>query len=74
MLRSEVVQQVLNLYNKPRYLEIGVYDGETFNAVHAEIKVAVDIKFSFNLTEAKGKAKALGDNIHYHECHGDRFF
>ena len=45
--RVEVVQSVLNLFDDPRYLEIGVDSGETFRSVSAARKVAVDPHFKF---------------------------
>jgi hypothetical protein len=46
--RSGVVQAVLNLFEDPDYLEVGVNQGKTFNALHARSKVAVDPKFLFD--------------------------
>jgi hypothetical protein len=47
--RSTVIQALLDLFNEPRYLEIGVYRGATFRAVEATTKVAVDPEFAFAL-------------------------
>ena len=46
--RFDVIQRVLGLFGNPRYLEIGVDSGETFGAVSAAQKVAVDPNFKFN--------------------------
>jgi hypothetical protein len=52
MLRSDVIQSVLNLYNNPNYLEIGVNAGVTFLPLIAANKVAVDPDFRFSITDA----------------------
>ena len=49
--RSGVVQAVLDLFDQPDYLEIGVNQGKTFNALRARTKVAVDPKFLFDHKE-----------------------
>lgn len=46
--RNGVVQAVLNLFDAPDYLEIGVNQGKTFNSLVARTKVAVDPKFLFD--------------------------
>jgi hypothetical protein len=46
--RSGVVQAILNLFEEPDYLEVGVNQGKTFNALRARTKVAVDPKFLFD--------------------------
>jgi hypothetical protein len=45
--RSAVVQQVLNLFEQPDYLEIGVDQGKSFQSLSAARKVAVDPAFKF---------------------------
>ena len=47
--RSSVIQAVLDLFPEPRYLEIGVDSGDTFQFVSAKTKVAVDPHFKFSL-------------------------
>lgn len=49
MLRSEVLQPLIDLSKRKRYLEIGVEGGITFQAICAEKKVAVDPIFRFDL-------------------------
>jgi hypothetical protein len=68
--RTEVVQAVLNLFDKPRYLEIGVQKGKTFNALTAAKKVAVDPKFRFDWRAAA----AEGTDTHFYETTSDDFF
>ncbi len=45
--RSAVVQEVLDLFERPSYLEIGVDSGDTFRFVSAAYKAAVDPDFKF---------------------------
>jgi hypothetical protein len=42
------IQPLLNLYHRPRHLEIGLNEGVTFKAVSAATKVDVDPKFLFD--------------------------
>jgi hypothetical protein len=72
MLRSDVLRQILALYGKPSYLEVGVQHGVTFNALQAARKVAVDVDFLFDVDEAR--AAATGRDITYHECSSDEYF
>ncbi len=51
MTRSEIVQALLGLYQAPAYLEIGVDNGFTFNAVVAARKRAVDPEFKYPTTD-----------------------
>jgi hypothetical protein len=70
MLRSEVIQSVINLFTKPSYLEIGVDQGDTFHKVEATHKVAVDPKFSFDPKQTSPNHP----HCHYHEITSDQFF
>ncbi len=72
MLRAEVVQALLDLYQEPSYLEIGVCDGSTFHAVSAGRKIAVDIDFAFDLDAAR--AAVAGQQIAFHQCPSDDYF
>jgi hypothetical protein len=47
MTRADIVQALLNLFEAPSYLEIGVDNGYTFNKVTAQNKRAVDPVFKF---------------------------
>lgn len=72
MQRNEVIQRLLDLYEAPRYLEIGVDQGVTFHALRAASKVAVDVRFAFDLAAARGDpANAI---CRYHEMPSDTFF
>lgn len=46
--RWQVMRRLVNLYDAPRYLEIGVCQGKTFDKVPAPRKVAVDPAFRFD--------------------------
>ena len=70
MLRSAVVQSFLDLYATPSYLEIGVNQGETFQALTARRKVAVDPKFLF----AASNVISPTQSVEYHEVPSDRYF
>lgn len=68
MLRSQVIQPILDLYDNCRYLEIGVNAGETFNALKCAHKTAVEPKFLFDY-------KALAtDRVRFFEKFSDEFF
>ncbi|MDQ3079568.1 MAG: class I SAM-dependent methyltransferase [Pseudomonadota bacterium] len=66
--RNQVVQGVLDLFEAPDYLEVGVNRGVTFRALKAATKVAVDPKFLFDF-EAEASA-----NVHFHETTSDDYF
>lgn len=68
--RPEAVQRLLSLYDRPRYLEIGVCKGATFHNVSAYEKVAVDPKFQFDVDDAR----ATAPNATYHEVPSDEYF
>jgi hypothetical protein len=67
---SDVVQSILALFEAPRYLEIGVQMGETFFAVTAPAKVAVDPKFVFDVEAAR----AAEPQSSFCEVESDQFF
>src|ERR1022692_701090 len=67
--RADVVQALADLYEEPCYLEIGVWLGETFHAVKATRKVAVDPKFKFAAQD-----REAGDKVIYHETISDIYF
>lgn len=68
--RQEAVQHLLSLFDRPRYLEIGVCKGATFHNVRAYEKVAVDPKFQFDVDDAR----ATASNSTYHEISSDEYF
>ena len=67
MDRSSVVQKVLDLFDNPHYLEIGVDAGDTFRFVSAARKVAVDPQFKFDLPPNS-------PDIQYFSMTSDRYF
>ena len=72
MLRAEVNQGILDLFSNPSYLEIGVAHGETFHAVRAARKVAVDPAFVFDLDAAR--ADPSNSKCTYHQVTSDIYF
>jgi predicted O-methyltransferase YrrM len=70
MKRSEVLQPILELYTSPRYLEIGVNTGETFFALSAARKVAVDPNFRFDIKAAQERE----EHASFFEIESDRYF
>ena len=67
--RPDAITAFLNLFPEPSYLEIGVNQGQTFNSVRAERKVAVDPKFLFDVN-----AFAIEHKVTFYEMTSDRFF
>lgn len=68
--RKAVVQRVLELFESPSYLEIGVQKGKTFNAVQAGQKVAVDPKFLFDHSAVAAEVPGTS----FHETTSDDYF
>lgn len=68
--RNRIVQGVLDLFEAPDYLEVGVNKGMTFNALQAATKVAVDPKFLFDY---EGVAKTVPGTSFY-EITSDDYF
>ena len=72
MLRGDVNQALLDRYNAPAYLEIGVDQGTTFHAVQAARKVGVDPRFAFDVDAAR--LDALNGNCEYQQMTSDAYF
>lgn len=70
MLRAQVIQAFLDLYEAPRYLEIGVCEGDTFRGVRAARKVAVDPAFCFDPVAAA----AADGSAEFHSTTSDAYF
>ena len=68
LTRSDVINEILCLFESPRYLEIGVNQGATFHAVKATRKVAVDPKFVFS------QPPVSTADCSYHEISSDTYF
>ena len=68
--RPAVIRRLLALYEKPRYLEIGVCEGATFHKVEAAYKVAVDPEFRFDQQAAARENPTAS----YHEVPSDEYF
>ena len=76
MIRTEVIQLILNTKKQPSYLEIGVKRGENFFPIKAANKTAVDPSFDISF---RMKLKWLYKNpsnlvAHYHEVTSDEYF
>lgn len=69
--RFEVLRAFLDLFDQPRYLEIGVSKGTTFHHLEAAFQVAVDPRFRFDWEAEKAHR---GPNTHYHEVTSDVYF
>jgi hypothetical protein len=65
--RHQVIQTYLDLWVQPRYLEVGVSEGETFHAVKAAHKVAVDPVFQIK----EGGREPASE---YYEVTSDKYF
>ena len=70
MLRADVLNALLGLFERPRYLEVGVHSGETFDLIRAAEKTAVDPAFRFDV----GAAEARDASARYHQVPSDAFF
>ncbi|GAC1558073.1 MAG: class I SAM-dependent methyltransferase [Beijerinckiaceae bacterium] len=70
MERPAVLQPIIDLFKSARYLEIGVSQGATFNALNARTKIAVDPRFQFAFQDISEADK----EIFYHQCTSDDFF
>ena len=70
LMRHDVVQGILSLYEDPRYLEIGVSRGVTFHQVRAAAKVAVDPRFVFDVEAARAENR----EARYFEVTSDHYF
>lgn len=80
MLRADIVNRLSELLDDPQYLEIGVWQGGTFNLVKARRKVAVDPKFDFDhhqrgANETNNLYYAVTSNEYFFESsnRGDKF-
>ena len=70
MIRSEIVNGLLELFDLPRYLEVGVQDGHTFFAARSNHKVAVDPSFRFDLDVAAKREPTSS----FHQMTSDCYF
>lgn len=67
--RHHVIERFLGLYPSPAYLEIGVNKGETFHALRAPRKVAVDPQFLFDVN-----AYLVPGVADFYQCTSDQYF
>lgn len=68
--RSRVVNRLLARYDEPRYLEVGVCSGRTFDRAKAATKVAVDPVFEF---DHEDPARVV-PGVEYHPVTSDHYF
>ncbi len=68
--RPEAIQGLLDLFEAPRYLEIGVDHGDTFMPLNATRKVAVDPKFNFKFENRSDRERS----VEFHEVTSDVYF
>lgn len=69
-MATQVIHDLLSIYQNPSYLEIGVAGGTQFHAAPAARKVAVDPHFRFDLAEAR----AANPSATYHHVSSDVYF
>ena len=76
MLRTDVIQALLNAKKKPAYLEIGVEHGQNFFSIKAGSKTAVDPEFGFSFTERLRWIYKNPSNLNakYYEVTSDKYF
>ena len=70
MLRDEIINRISELFEDPKYLEVGVWQGGTFNRVKARSKVAVDPKFDFD----HNQRAAQDPSNSYHQVPSNDYF
>lgn len=68
--RHRILQQLVALYDEPRYLEVGVSRAVTFDRVPAATKVAVDPVFEFDVAERRDRHPGSS----YHQVTSDEYF
>jgi hypothetical protein len=68
--RAQVMRRLLAHYEAPRYLEIGVCEGRTFDRVTAAVRVAVDPEFRFDHTAPERQVAGTS----YHQVTSDEYF
>lgn len=69
--RWDVIQALLNRFDHPRYIEVGVSTGSTFHRLDAAHKVAVDPKFRFDWEQEQ---RDRGPATEYHQVTSDEYF
>lgn len=68
--RAQVVQACLDLHAEPHYLEVGVFKAETFGAIRAARRVAVDPSFAEGVLARHGSLPG----VEMHEVTSDAYF
>ncbi len=70
--RVSIIQSELDRFEKPRYLEIGIFDGLVFLHVEAQTKVAVDPQI--RVPRLKRVRAARKPGVSFHEIPSDDYF
>ncbi len=70
LTRARVLRRLTALYDEPRYLEVGVAQGVTFQRVPAARKIAVDPEFRFDAAEYAREQTG----VECHEVTSDEYF
>ncbi|SDC06877.1 Methyltransferase domain-containing protein [Sphingomonas sp. YR710] len=69
MSRVSVIQSLVDCFDRPNYLEVGVEDGFTFHTIKAARKIAVDPVFRFEMPTTP-----ITDSLEYHQIPSDDYF
>jgi len=71
------INRALELFSSPSYLEVGVFEGETFLNIGANMKTAVDPKFRFDTQEQERPGVFFAEktsNAYFADLHPDTVF
>jgi len=76
MLRTDIIQALLNKKRFPSYLEIGVEHGQNFFLIKGAVKAAVDPHFDYSFTERLRWMRKNPSNLtaRYYEVTSDEYF
>lgn len=72
MDRDVLIQNLLNLFEKPNYMEIGFDKGNNFHKLNAETKTAVGPVFSFDVENSINEQ--ANQNCKYYQNTSDDYF
>jgi SAM-dependent methyltransferase len=70
--RVAIIQAELDRFDKPRYLEVGIFDGLVFLQIRAATKVAVDPRIRMSWWRRWREGRRAG--VSFHEMPSDDFF
>jgi len=69
MTHPEIVQSLLDIYEVPRYLEVGVFEGKTLRQLEASEKIGIDPEFAFDRAVMEVDPRCT-----LHEVSSDEYF